>query len=212
MDLIRVDHFRGFEASWHVPAAEATAVKGHWAKGPGRELFARVRAELGPLPIVAEDLGLITPAVEQLRDELGFPGMKVLQFAFGGDPRHPFLPHEYPRRSVVYTGTHDNDTTAGWFASLNETERAAVRGYAGVGELTDPVRALIRLAYGSVAELAVLPLQDVLGLGSETRMNTPSRPDGNWAWRFSWSQLPPDRAAGLCSLAHTYGRLPAPEA
>ena len=212
MDLIRVDHFRGFEASWHVPAAESTAVHGEWAKGPGKELFAKVEAALGKLPIVAEDLGLITPAVEELRDGLGFPGMKVLQFAFGGDPRHPFLPHEHQRQAVVYTGTHDNDTTAGWFGGLTESERERVRGYAGVGELADPVRAMIRLAYGSVAELAVIPLQDVLGLGSEARMNVPSEPEGNWAWRFSWSQLSADRAAWLCSLAHTYGRLPAPEA
>jgi 4-alpha-glucanotransferase len=210
MDLIRVDHFRGFEASWHVPVAESTAVRGKWVKGPGRELFLRAEAALGRLPIVAEDLGLITPAVERLRDELGFPGMKVLHFAFGGDPRHPFLPHEHSRRAVVYTGTHDNDTTAGWFGSLTESERERVRGYAGVGELADPVRAMIRLAYGSVAELAVVPLQDVLGLGSEARMNVPSEPEGNWTWRFAWSQLSPDRAAWLCSLAHTYGRLPAP--
>ncbi len=206
MDLIRVDHFRGFESSWQVAASEPTAVRGRWVKGPGRELFRQVERELGRLPIVAEDLGVITRAVEELRDDLGFPGMKVLQFAFGGDPRHPFLPHEHGRRSVVYTGTHDNDTTAGWYAALPEADREQLKRYAG-GEASDPVRALIRLAYGSVAELAVIPLQDLIGLGSEARMNVPALPEGNWAWRYEWSQLTAERTDWLRGMAHTYGRL-----
>jgi 4-alpha-glucanotransferase len=209
MDLVRVDHFRGFESSWQVPASEPTAVRGRWVKAPGRELFAAVERVLGRLPIVAEDLGVITGAVERLRDELGFPGMAVLQFAFGGDPRHPFLPHEHRRRSVVYTGTHDNDTTAGWFATLAAAERERLRHYAG-GEVSDPVRALVRLAYGSVAELAVVPLQDLIGLGSEARMNVPAEPRGNWEWRCEWSQLTAERTSWLRELARTYGRLPAP--
>jgi 4-alpha-glucanotransferase len=216
VDLVRVDHFRGFEAAWHVPADAATAEQGTWVPGPGRKLFDAVTAALGPLPIIAEDLGLITPAVRQLRDELGFPGMKVLQFAFGDGPRDAFLPHEYERRAVAYTGTHDNDTTAAWLRSISTAEREKVRRYAGMGveevakEVGEQrtVDALIRLAYQSVAELAIIPLQDVIGLGSEARMNVPAKAAGNWTWRFEWPELPEVRTAWIAELAATYGRVP----
>ena len=219
VDLLRVDHFRGFEAAWHVPADAITAEKGTWMPGPGRKLFDAVQAALGPLPIIAEDLGLITPAVRQLRDELGFPGMKVLQFAFGGGSRDAFLPHEYERRAVVYTGTHDNDTTVGWLTSISAAAREKVRRYAGSGAEANAeageregeqrtVDALIRLAYQSVAELAIIPLQDVIGLGSEARMNVPAQAAGNWTWRHAWAELSAARTTWLADLAATYGRAP----
>jgi 4-alpha-glucanotransferase len=210
VDLVRVDHFRGFESSWQVPAGETTAERGDWVPGPGLDFLAQVARALGTLPIVAEDLGVITPAVHALRRAAGFPGMRVLQFAFGGDPHDPFLPHNHEPDSVVYTGTHDNDTTRGWFATLGGEERARVWRYLGYrADDLEMVVALIRLAYGSVARLAVVPMQDVLGLGSEARMNVPAVADGNWAWRLSWEAVTAERAAWLRELALTYGRLPA---
>ncbi len=212
VDLVRLDHFRGFAAAWEVPAGARTAERGAWVSGPGLELFERVEAELGRQPIVAEDLGVITAGVRRLRDASGYPGMKVLQFAFGGDPGHPFLPHNHTPRCVVYTGTHDNDTTAGWFASLSEAERKNVRRYVGIdgdGGGRDIVSGLIRLAYQSVAGMAIVPMQDVLGLGSEARMNLPGQRDGNWGWRFRWEELGEARIAWLRELAEACGRAPA---
>ncbi len=205
VDIVRVDHFRGFQASWHIPAAEETAVKGRWVETPGRELFAAVRAALGGFPIIAEDLGLITPKVEALRRELGFPGMRVLQFAFGGGPENLYLPHNHTADSVTYSGTHDNDTTAGWYLSQAEKTRDHVRRYFGISG-DDIAWDFIRAALGSVAEMAIVPVQDVLALGGEARMNFPGRPHGNWAWRLVPGALTPAHAARLRDLSELYGR------
>ncbi len=206
VDIVRLDHFRGFEAYWEVPAGEETAVNGRWVEGPGAELFEALFNALGEVPIIAEDLGVITPEVEALRDRFGFPGMKVLQFAFDGDAANPYLPHNYERNCVVYTGTHDNDTTRGWFESTSERERAFCLSYLGYTP-DDIAWALMRLAASSVAALAVFPVQDVLGLGSEARMNMPSRATGNWAWRLRENQLTADHVDRLAELAETYGRM-----
>lgn len=209
-DLVRIDHFRGFEACWEVPAGEKTAENGKWAKGPGEAIFNSLRAEFGELPVVAEDLGVITPEVEHLRDAFSFPGMKILQFAFDSGPDNPYLPHNHVRSSVVYTGTHDNDTTAGWFASLSPGARKKVLRYLGVsGE--DIVWDLIRVAQGSVADTAIIPLQDVLGLPGSCRMNLPGSPAGNWAWRFRVDDLSPRLADRLADLSELYGRADRPQ-
>mgnify|MGYP002777100564 FL=1 len=217
VDLIRIDHFRGFEAFWAVeldPDIEPekrTAENGEWIKAPGKEFFETLRTELGKLPILAEDLGVITPEVEELRDEYEFPGMKVLQFAFGSDPGNPFLPFNFPRNCVVYTGTHDNDTTVGWFNSREQWELDAIRRY--FGQLSDEGIQwdLIRLAFSSVANLAILPLQDPLGLDTKARMNFPGKPDGNWEWRYWGGALTPELAGKLKSMVHTFGRSPQPK-
>jgi len=187
VDLVRLDHFRGFAQAWHVPAAEKTARGGKWLDGPGVKLFEAVKAALGELPFIAEDLGLITPDVVELRTGLGLPGMRVLQFAVG-DPKNPYQPHNFEPDTVVYTGTHDNDTTAGWFATLRDQDKHFWTEYLG-RPVTDPAAELIRLAWSSVAVLAIAPLQDVLGLGSEARMNTPGVAEGNWQWRFRPEQF-----------------------
>jgi 4-alpha-glucanotransferase len=210
VDLTRVDHFRGFVAYWAVPADRRTARTGVWRRGPGRELFDAVRDELGDLPVLAEDLGVITPAVERLRDELGLPGILVLQFGFGPGADNP---HRFERHSAnrfVYTGTHDNDTTAGWWASAAEVERESVRReleHAGI-PTDDPVWGLIRLTYASPARVAILPLQDVLGLGSEARMNTPGQTEGNWSWRLRGDELTDELATRLGEAAAASGRAP----
>jgi len=207
VDMVRFDHFRGFEAYWEVPASEETAVNGRWVKGPGAALFETLLSALGDAPIIAEDLGVITPQVEALRDRFGFPGMKILQFAFD-DATNPYLPHNYERNCVVYTGSHDNDTTRGWFASAPESEQAFCMRYLGyAASLThDAAWALMRLAASSVAALAIFPVQDVLSLGSEARMNMPSQAAGNWAWRLPANALNDDHTARLAELAETYGR------
>ncbi len=206
-DLVRIDHFRGFEACWAIPAAEKTAVNGSWTKVPGAELFQALAAALGDAPIVAEDLGVITPEVEALRDRFGFPGMKILQFAFGSGPGNPYLPHNLTSNCVVYTGTHDNNTTTGWWKGLKKAERAAVSSYLG-SEGTDIARELLRLAMASVADLCVFPVQDVLGLDGAARMNTPGKPRGNWAWRLLPGALTGERQKSLRSLTEVYGRCP----
>jgi 4-alpha-glucanotransferase len=206
-DLIRVDHFRGFESYWEIPAENDTAKEGRWVKGPGQALFDALKRELGVLPIIAEDLGIITPAVERLRDDNGLPGMKVLQFAFAGGGADPYLPHNYGENCVVYTGTHDNDTTRGWFDAAPEAERDFVRRYLGRGD-DAVVWELVRLAYMSVARYAVVPLQDALQLGSEARMNTPGAAVGNWGWRFGEGQLEPWLAPALANMVETYNRVP----
>jgi 4-alpha-glucanotransferase len=185
VDVIRVDHFRGFEAGWSIPVAEPTAVHGEWVKAPGMDLFREVRVQLGDVPILAEDLGLITPEVEYLRDQNQLPGMRVLQFAFdaGHGPDNHFLPHNYVPHSVVYTGTHDNDTTLGWYRTRSEAQRRFLADYLGY-EPRDVVWDLIRLAMGSVSAWAIFPMQDLLGLGAEARMNRPSAAHGNWSWRM----------------------------
>jgi 4-alpha-glucanotransferase len=204
-DIVRLDHFRGFEAYWSIPAAEETAVNGKWVKAPGRELFRALEAALGPLPVVAEDLGMITAEVEALRHEVGLPGMKVLQFGFGNKGAHIHLPHRYERDTVAYTGTHDNDTTLGWWRQAGETERSAVQAL--LGPVDDkPVWPLIRAAMGSVAVLAVVPAQDILELGSEARMNTPSVATGNWSWRAAEGCWTPEMAKKLAALTEVTDR------
>lgn len=205
VDMVRVDHFRGFAAYWQVPASEPTAVRGKWVKAPGRELFQTLQRELGDLPVIAEDLGTITPDVVKLRQSLGFPGMRVLQFAFDGDPDNLYLPYNYERDTVVYTGTHDNDTLLGWFAGLSEEEKRRVTDYIGREDISVHWE-LIRLAYASVARIAIIPLQDWLGLGSEARMNQPGREEGNWQWRFRWEQLSDALADSIAELCALYGR------
>ena len=204
-DIVRLDHFRGFEAYWAIPAEEKTAVKGEWVKGPGIELFRALQAALGPLPLVAEDLGLITPEVDDLRKQLGAPGMKVMQFGFGNRGAHNHLPHRMTVDTVAYTGTHDNDTTQGWWQSATKYERAAVEAYAG--PVADrPVWPLIRTAFASVAEMAIVPAQDLLELGSEARMNTPAVPAGNWAWRALQGAWTPQLAARLKAITEVTDR------
>ena len=204
-DLARVDHFRGFQAGWHVPAGETTAVNGWWLNGPGIRLFEHLSNFLGSLPIIAEDLGIITDDVTLLRDQLGLPGMKVLQFAFGSGHDNKYLPHNYGPNAVVYTGTHDNDTTLGWYQRLDEPTRSHVRHYVGDGA-DDICWSLIRLAFSSVARTAIVPAQDVLELGSDARMNVPGIALGNWEWRASRGAFTPEIAARLTALADVYGR------
>ncbi|HYK41959.1 MAG TPA: 4-alpha-glucanotransferase [Thermoanaerobaculia bacterium] len=203
-DAVRIDHFRGFASFWEVPAAERTALNGRWSPGPGRALFDAAAKALGggPLPVIAEDLGFITPDVTELLDELGFPRMKVLQFAFSQDDS-PHLPHRHIENAVVYTGTHDNDTSAGWARELSDEERERFLLYAGV----DPgAGALLRLAYESVARWAIAPMQDVLELPGSARMNTPGVAEGNWAWRARASDFGAETAARLRRLAAVTGR------
>ena len=207
-DVLRIDHFRGFEASWVIPAEEETAIAGHWVEVPGQQLFDSLLKHFGSLPLVAEDLGIITPAVEALRDRYHFPGMKILQFAFGGDSSNPYLPHNHQINSIVYTGTHDNDTTLGWYRSLDEAEKTHVCEYLGLETDEDMPWPLIRAALESVANTAIVPLQDVLGLDSRHRMNTPGTTRGNWRWRFDWWDVPADLAGRLHQLTATYQRLP----
>jgi 4-alpha-glucanotransferase len=216
-DIMRIDHFRGFEAYWEVPAGETTAIHGRWIKGPGAELFSVVHAELGDLPIIAENLGVITPEVEAIRNQFGFPGMAILQFAFGNDPQGPsFRPHNYDRNLVAYTGTHDNDTTAGWWASGGAAdsirtaedvlkEHAFARAYLGLQD--EAIHwVLIRTILASVANTAIVPLQDVLGLGSQARMNLPGTSSGNWRWRMRPGSLTDEITTRLRTMNTDYDR------
>jgi len=216
-DILRIDHFRGFEAYWEVPAVESTATNGRWIKGPGAELFSALKKQLGELPIIAENLGVITAEVEQIRHQFGFPGMAILQFAFGNDPQGPsFRPHNYVRNLVAYTGTHDNDTVVGWWNSKGGTdsirtpedvvkEHAFARTYLG-GE-DEPINwRMIRAVLASVVDTAIIPLQDVLGLGSEARMNLPGTSRGNWRWRFPPDTLNSELAERLLRLNRVYDR------
>lgn len=202
VDLTRLDHFRGFVSYWAVPAKNKTAVKGTWRRGPGSAVFEAAARELGDLPVVAEDLGVITEPVVRLRRELGFPGMAVLQFALGGDPTNPHLPKNHERNSVVYTGTHDNDTTRGWYESLSAEDRA----WAEL-DPSDPAWSLLGAAWASRAALAVAPLQDVLDLGTEARMNVPGTDSGNWHWRYAAGDLTAELAARLRDLTERARRL-----
>ena len=217
VDMIRLDHFRGFEAYWEVPAGEPTAVHGRWVKGPGAALFRAAKAALGELPFVAENLGVITPEVEAIREEFGFPGMAVLQFAFGTDPQSPtFRPHNYPREVVAYTGTHDNDTTVGWWSSKgmgdstrSEEDMRREREFAMQYLNTDGRQiqwTFIRALEASVADTVLIPMQDVLGLGTEARMNQPATLGGNWSWRCRREALAPEIARRLRELAQLYDR------
>jgi 4-alpha-glucanotransferase len=210
VDLIRIDHFRGFEAFWQVPAGEETAMNGEWETAPGIQLFETIKATLGSLPILAEDLGVITPEVEELRDMFEFPGMRVLLFAFGGDSGNSHLPHHYVKNSLVYTGTHDNDTTVGWWQRIGEDERNLLVKYLGYNsddEVKDINWLLIRMALATVANQAIIPLQDILGLDNTARMNTPGTATGNWSWRYGSSDLlTKELQERLLSITQLYSR------
>jgi 4-alpha-glucanotransferase len=221
-DLIRLDHFRGFQAFWEVPAGEKTAVNGKWVEGPGAKLFRALERQLGRIPLVAENLGVITPEVEAIREEFGFPGMAILQFAFGTDPQAPtFRPHNYVRNVVAYTGTHDNDTFLGWWNSQGgdstrstediEAEQARARSYFGARRCDETVKInwlAIRALLASVAATVLFPLQDILGLGSEARMNTPAVASGNWRWRAPEGACTPELAKRLREMVEIYDRAP----
>ena len=208
VDIIRIDHFRGFESYWAVPQGEETAMNGEWVEAPGAEFFTLLRSKLGKLPILAEDLGVITLAVESLRDHFEFPGMKILQFAFGSDPGNPFLPFNFVRNCVVYTGTHDNDTTVGWYESREEREQKAILRYLGHVSPDGIHWDLIRLALQSIANLAIIPVQDLLGLDSQARMNFPGKAEGNWAWRYQPGVLTEPLRDFLQEMTTTFGRAP----
>jgi 4-alpha-glucanotransferase len=205
-DIVRLDHFRGFAAYWEVPASEATAVRGRWMPGPGLALFEALRRDLGDLPLVAEDLGFITEDVHELRRATGLPGMKILQFGFAHDDS-PHLPHRFEPRTVVYTGTHDNDTARGWFEHAGAEERDNALAYLGCATSDDIAWGLIRAAYTSVAEMAIVPVQDILDLGSEARMNTPGEEKHNWSWRLPPGALRSEHATKLRRLAMLTGRV-----
>ena len=207
-DLLRIDHFRGFEGCWEIPAHQPTAEHGRWVPGPKDEFFNRVREVLGALPFIAEDLGVITAEVNALRQRLGIPGMRVLQFGFGDPGAHIYLPHRFENNTVVYTGTHDNDTTVGWWKSLaTAEERAAAQTYFGPLDERGVHWAFVRAAQASVADLCLIPLQDILGLDSSARMNTPSRTDGNWRWRYQPGALTRELRDALSKLAEVTDRI-----
>jgi 4-alpha-glucanotransferase len=206
-DLVRIDHFRGLAAHWSVPAGAATARAGQWLPSPGAELLAALRAALGELPLVAEDLGVITPDVDELRRAFDLPGMRVLQFGFDGSPRNPHLPHNYTHHLVAYTGTHDNDTTLGWYRALDAAARECVADYCGCRAEEVPF-ALVRTTLASVAQLAIVPIADILELGSEARFNTPGTVSGNWLWRLSPASLTAGLAQQHARLNQQYGRTP----
>ncbi|WAL60986.1 4-alpha-glucanotransferase [Thermocoleostomius sinensis] len=210
VDIVRIDHFRGFEAYWQVPGGETTAMNGEWIKGPDAKFFEALKAAIGSLPVMAEDLGIITPEVELLRDRFEFPGMRILQFAFGGGADNAYLPHNYVSNCVVYPGTHDNDTAIGWWHTASENEKYHVAQYLGY-DSPDQVHSInwefIRLALASVADLAIIPLQDLLDLDGKARMNDPRYNDGQWRWRFTdASLLSPELSDRLLKLTHLYRR------
>jgi 4-alpha-glucanotransferase len=208
VNVIRLDHFRAFAAAWHVPAKASTARAGQWIRGPGAEFFRAVEKDLGTLPFIAEDLGLITPDVTALRDDLGLPGMRVLQFAFDGKADNPYLPHNYGPNTVVYTGTHDNATTRGWYEELSDAQQQSVWSYLGrsSGAAEEVAPALMHLAWVSVGALAIAPLQDLLNLGNEGRMNVPGRAGGNWRWRCTNEMLSARAFEWLRELTNGSGR------
>jgi 4-alpha-glucanotransferase len=212
VDIVRIDHFRGFDAFWRIPGDSKTAQTGKWIKAPGEKLFNTLKKYLGELPILAEDLGVITKSVEALRDKFEFPGMKILQFAFGTGMENKFLPHNITKNSVVYTGSHDNDTTRAYFEKEknadNDIYEHAQKYLDFYGN--ELVPKLIRTAYSTVADFVIIPMQDVLNLGSEARMNYPGKLGGNWTWRFSWTQIPDYLAGAYRELAELYERPPKP--
>jgi len=218
VDIARIDHFRGFESYWSIPATHKTAIKGKWVKGPGIHFFKEIYKKLGPLPIIAEDLGEITPEVITLRDALNFPGMKILQFAFDGNRENSFLPFNYDTpNSVIYTGTHDNDTTVGWFLSnqLTDTKRKELKQYCNHQQHDDDDdsgihRDLIYLALSSISRYAIFPLQDILGFGNDCKMNSPGSKEGNWAWRCAPRFLTSDISSWLHGKCELFGRSPQP--
>ena len=206
-DLVRVDHFRGFEAYWAVSKDAKTAKEGKWLQGPGKELFDMLKGWFGVLPVIAEDLGMLTPSFFSFMEDCGFPGMRVLQFAFAPGENSAYLPHNAERNSVMFTGTHDNDTTLGWWLSLDAETRAFVSSYLG-GEISDSAITyrLIGAAMASVCELCIIPMQDILGLGSEARMNTPGTPEGNWRWRMNSGDFSCEIQEKMRKMSETFGR------
>ncbi len=205
-DIIRIDHFRGFESYWSINYGEETAINGKWEKGPGMDLFNAIRESLGDLNIIAEDLGTLTDDVVKLKNDTGFPGMRILQFAFSQDPENEYLPHNYDNNTVVYTGTHDNDTTNSWFSNLNDIEKQEVREYINVYDDNGIVYGLIRVALSSVADIAIIPMQDYLNLGGFARINTPGLAAGNWQWRLKNDGLSDELAKTISHLTEIYGR------
>lgn len=206
-DIVRIDHFRGFDEYWAIPYGDPTAEFGRWEKGPGYALFAAMKKALGNREVIAEDLGFLTPSVLRLVRKTGYPGMKVLQFAFDSREESDYLPHNYTRNCVVYTGTHDNDTVMGWIPAMNRKDLAFARKYMNVKRNSDICSNLIRMAYASVADTAIIPLQDYLELGSEARINTPSTLGGNWEWRMDADACTPELAEHMANLAILYGRV-----
>jgi len=204
-DLVRIDHFRGFAGYWEIPANAETAIYGRWMPGPGAKLFEAIENALGNLPIIAEDLGMITPDVVELRERFKFPGMRILQFAFAEDESHHFLPHHYVPNSVAYTGTHDNDTSIGWWNSATTGEKDFAQKYLG-SEGHQIHWDMIRAISNSEANTVIIVMQDVLGLSGEHRMNFPGQPDDNWEWRFSWDQVRPEQAQLLAKITAEHGR------
>jgi 4-alpha-glucanotransferase len=204
-DLVRVDHFRGFANYWAVPATAKTAIEGVWMPGPGEKLFEAFQKAIGHLPIIAEDLGLITPDVIELRDRFELPGMRILQFAFGEDERNYFLPHHYVANCVAYTGTHDNDTSVGWFNTARENEKGFANRYLNF-DGNEINWQMINILSASAANTVIYPLQDVIGLNSEHRMNMPGTSVGNWAWRFSWNQIQSWHTDRLAELSRLHNR------
>jgi 4-alpha-glucanotransferase len=213
VDIVRIDHFRGFDKFWEIPGNAPTAQKGKWVKAPGEKFFKTLKKHMGDLPIIAEDLGLITKSVTELRDKFNFPGMKILQFAFGKGMEKKFLPHNFIKNCVVYTGSHDNDTTRAYFEKAKKENSDIYRhaqkylNYYG----DDITFELIRTAYASSADTVVLPMQDILNLGGEARMNFPGTLGNNWSWRFTWDQVYPELAGKYRSLAELYERPPEAE-
>ena len=207
VDLIRLDHFRGFESFWAVPASSKTAINGEWVKGPGIDFFNTIRHELGKLPIIAEDLGEITSGVEDLRCQAGLPGMKVLQFAFDGNPHNPYLPYNIHADSITYTGTHDNNTSLGWFNNLTVIDKNRVIKFLGCLE-NGFLERFLRLAFGSPSRICIVPFQDVLGLDSPHRMNTPGKESGNWQWRFTDDLMSEEKISMIAEFTSVYGRSP----
>lgn len=205
VDIVRIDHFRGFAGYWEIPASEPTAIKGRWMPGPGEKIFNAIQHALGRLPIIAEDLGVITPDVVALLEKFGLPGMRVLQFAFGGSTDNPYLPHNFVNNMVVYVGTHDNDTTIGWFKSATDYERNFTCKYLRT-DGSEINWDLIHAASQSVADIAIHTMQDVLGLDGKSRMNLPGSAEGNWEWRFGWDQVTSDRADKLLQITALHGR------
>ncbi len=205
VDIVRVDHFRGFAAAWEVPGTDKTAVNGNWVNVPGRELFDALKTAIGDLPFWAEDLGVITPDVENLRDSFAFPGMRILQYAFGGDPKNNYLPHNYIENCVAYTGTHDNDTVVGWFELANSVEREFCLNY--LNSKGEEIHwDFIRAIWESVGDTAIVPMQDLLGLAGDARMNLPASKSGNWDWRCKVGDFSPEIAEKLRDLTEIYGR------
>jgi 4-alpha-glucanotransferase len=211
---VRIDPFRGFESYWEIPVGSPTAIEGQWRKGPGQALFTEVYKSLGlkhdpesdTFQIIAEDLGIITPAVTALRKAVDFPGMRILQFAFDGQSDNFYLPHNFEPQTVVYTGTHDNDTTRGWWQSLSDPQRDYVRRYLRIDGTSSIQWDMIHTASASVAAVSIVPMQDVLGLDTSARMNHPGAAEGYWEWRFTWKQVAPWHAEQLAELTRLHGR------